>query len=177
MWQRFRPLNLAWCTSGTGESQTIALTLQNRRELLSGQCKDQHPGKNEQSAERQLERENLAEEDDSKHDGKCDAQFVDGCYQGSRRQLQGPVVEKPRNVTMAAVIARMITVRISVARFEFIPSTPILPKMAVRPAKNAESSANHCQVISNGLLQYQRHRIVSNATCATTRTKRRGQVL
>jgi len=45
---------------------------------------------------------------------------------------------------MAAVIPRMITVRIKVARLEFNPSTPNFPKIAVSPAKNAEPSANHC---------------------------------
>ena len=40
--------------------------------------------------------------------------------------------------TSAAVTMSMTIVRMNVARFELSPATPSLPKIAVRPAKNAE---------------------------------------
>ena len=41
----------------------------------------------------------------------------------------------------------MTKVRISVARLELISATPTFPKMAVRPAKNADAIANNCHEV------------------------------
>lgn len=43
------------------------------------------------------------------------------------------------------VTRKTTTVRIRVARFEFMPATPNFPKTAVNPAKNAEAIAKSCQ--------------------------------
>src|SRR5665213_311464 len=51
-----------------------------------------------------------------------------------------------RSDRIAAVTRRITIVRMKVARFELMPSTPILPNRAVRPAKNAEPSANRTQL-------------------------------
>jgi hypothetical protein len=39
----------------------------------------------------------------------------------------------------------MTTVLTSIARFELMPATPSLPRMAVAPAKNADPRENHSQ--------------------------------
>ena len=49
-----------------------------------------------------------------------------------------------RQETITALMPRITVVRIKVARFELISDTPFLPKIAVRPAKNADPMANHC---------------------------------
>ena len=54
--------------------------------------------------------------------------------------------QAPVPATIAASTARMMTVRIRVAKSELIFSTPSLPKMAVRAAKTADSAAQTGQV-------------------------------
>src|SRR5581483_1163866 len=51
-----------------------------------------------------------------------------------------------RACTRPALNSRITTVRIRVARFELMPATPTLPRMAVSPAKPAEPSANSSQL-------------------------------
>src|SRR5258706_16398858 len=50
-----------------------------------------------------------------------------------------------RRLTIPIVINKMTTVLISVARLEFMPLTPSLPRMAVKPAKNADPNENNAQ--------------------------------
>ena len=53
---------------------------------------------------------------------------------------------------MAAATHRITTVRIRVAKSELIFSTPILPNRAVSAAKQADSTAQNCQLASSGFM-------------------------
>lgn len=48
--------------------------------------------------------------------------------------------------TIAPVIATITSVRRKVAKFELIPATPILAKIAVRAAKSADNKAKTSQL-------------------------------
>jgi len=69
-----------------------------------------------------------------------------------RDRTNSPPVS-PVAKTIPQAISKMMTVLMAVARFELIASTPILPKIVVNAAKNADSSAYTHQVSKLGLVQ------------------------
>src|SRR5689334_25435498 len=72
---------------------------------------------------------------------------------------------------------RTMVVRTAVARFESTPATPILARMAVMPAKNAESKAQKNQFI--GMKLAERGREVKwgwNAQCQMTKHQRNPKI-
>jgi len=52
----------------------------------------------------------------------------------------------PVAATIPAIRAKMISVRISVARSALMPATPIFAKIAVNAAKTADRIAQNCQL-------------------------------
>src|SRR5690242_12999112 len=60
--------------------------------------------------------------------------------------------QAPLASTMSVITARMMTVRIKVAKSELMSWTPILPKMAVRAAKTADIAAQNCQLANRDFI-------------------------
>ena len=119
-------------------------------------------------------------EESGEGDHKDHAELVNGGHFGGKAKLKGPEITDPREAggdsgqgeedpgffeiaanvtgffdaaTMNQVQSRTTVVRIAVARFELMPSTPTFARIAVAAAKRAERTDQSSQLVEKAPME------------------------